>query len=246
VNVRSSPTAASSGNIVGNLSNGALVSYYDDPVTPLSSDNKQNMWLKLVDSSNKYVAMRYLSANLLETSPGGTYSGNFHLTKEQTAANADYIYWYLSQRGWTKHAVCGLLGNFEAESEINPGVWENWSSSHTSANSYGLAQWDPSTKLSYWAPAHGYTADSLTGQLERIIVEGKSGVADPEKQWFGSSDSSMSYAQYIVSTQSAGQLARNFCTNYERPNAMSVGGTAKEDTLNNRATKANAWYSKLI
>ena len=27
--------------------------------------------------------------------------------------------------GWTINAVCGVLGNLEAESTINPGRWEN-------------------------------------------------------------------------------------------------------------------------
>jgi hypothetical protein len=213
------------------------VEYYDGVVNPTSS-NEANMWLKLVASTNKYVAMRYLCADLLETSPGGTYSGNFHLTTAQMTANAEYIYWYLSQRGWIKSAVCGLLGNWQKESEINPGAWENWSSTHTSANSYGLAQWDDSTKITWWAPAHGYTTDSLIGQVERILAEGK-GIAPPEQEWFDAPGYPVSFAQYKASTSTADYLAKVFCKNYERPKSQTTA------SLNERGDLATAWYAVL-
>jgi hypothetical protein len=213
------------------------VEYYDGVVNPTSS-NEANMWLKLVASTNKYVAMRYLSAHVLEASPPGIITENRALNASEMQTNAQYIKNYLCARGWTKQAACGVLGNLESESTINPGRHQ------TNGVGFGLCQWDPPTKITYWAPAHGYTVDSIDGQLERLIVEGK-GVTAPEKEWLPSSDYSTTYAQFIVSTSSAGVLARIFCLNYERPASTSTNTPAKENTLNDRATKANAWFNLL-
>ncbi|OQB14539.1 MAG: Phage Mu protein F like protein [Firmicutes bacterium ADurb.Bin193] len=49
---------------------------------------------------------------------------NNRLSPEEQVANAEYIYDYLSKKGWTKEAICGLLGNIEYESHFNPGAWE--------------------------------------------------------------------------------------------------------------------------
>lgn len=37
------------------------------------------------------------------------------LTKEQEEENARYMYYYLSGEGWSKEAICGLLGNINKE-----------------------------------------------------------------------------------------------------------------------------------
>lgn len=38
--------------------------------------------------------------------------------------NAKYIYDYLVGRGFTPESVCGMLGNFQAESSIDSAIWE--------------------------------------------------------------------------------------------------------------------------
>lgn len=53
-----------------------------------------------------------------------TYSGDVQLTKSQMKVNAQYILDYLKKKGLTKNAVCGMLGNMETESFINPGLWQ--------------------------------------------------------------------------------------------------------------------------
>lgn len=51
-------------------------------------------------------------------------SGIGALTDAQKKANAQYIYKYLSDKGWSLNAICGLLGNLEKESGINPAEWQ--------------------------------------------------------------------------------------------------------------------------
>jgi uncharacterized protein YjdB len=64
------------------------------------------------------------------------------LTLEQRESNAQYIYNYLLNNGWTKNAICAFLGNVERESVLNPGAWEVL---NNTTHGYGLIQWTPSS-----------------------------------------------------------------------------------------------------
>ena len=62
--------------------------------------------------------------------------------------NATYIYDHLSNLGeksWSIEAICGLLGNIQAESWFNPGVWQRYDEkgghSIGGRGGYGLVQW---------------------------------------------------------------------------------------------------------
>ena len=49
-------------------------------------------------------------------------SGNRYLTLEEMQINARYIMHWLSARGWTLNAIAGMIGNFQAESTVNPAI----------------------------------------------------------------------------------------------------------------------------
>lgn len=51
---------------------------------------------------------------------GNTYNSSNTLTMTQMEINATYIWSALSQAGWTLNSVCGMLGNMQSESAINP------------------------------------------------------------------------------------------------------------------------------
>lgn len=51
---------------------------------------------------------------------GNTYDSSNPLNMEQMKLNATYIANALRQRGWTLNAICGMLGNMQSESTINP------------------------------------------------------------------------------------------------------------------------------
>lgn len=55
----------------------------------------------------------------------GVTSGNFYLNMPQMTENAKHIMSYLLDKGWTKNAICGMLGNMQTESTINPGIWQS-------------------------------------------------------------------------------------------------------------------------
>ena len=69
---------------------------------------------------------------------------NTALSLYEMKVNATFVWNYLGSRGWSLDAVCGMLGNFEAESTINPNRvensqkdrWPNWGN-----YGFGVAQW---------------------------------------------------------------------------------------------------------
>lgn len=156
-------------------------------------------------------------------------SSNAYLTMEQMTGNAQYILNYLMARGWTKEAVCAMLGNMQSESTINPGIWQGLDSSRVDLG-YGLVQWTPSTKYTSWANGRGYAIGDIDGQLERIIYEKENSI-----QW-QQVTTTMTFAQFSTSTASVETLAELFELNYEQH-----AGSAQPA----RKTQARYWYNNL-
>jgi hypothetical protein len=51
---------------------------------------------------------------------GNTFDSSEPLGSDEMDLNAEYICRYLLAEGWTLNAICGMLGNMQAESSINP------------------------------------------------------------------------------------------------------------------------------
>lgn len=156
---------------------------------------------------------------------------NQYLTKEEMTINAQYILDYLAPKGWSKNAVCGMLGNMETESTINPGLWEGRDFGNPSVG-YGLVQWTPSTKYTSWAVANGYSITDIDGQLDRLDYELANGI-----QWIATSDYPLSFEEFKVSNETPEFLAQAFLRNYERP---------KNQNQPNRSTQARYWFNVLV
>lgn len=161
--------------------------------------------------------------------PGGNVTSTNEYLEDYGAAqtgNAQYILNYLTSRGWSRNAVCAMLGNMQSESTINPGLWERGGGS-----GYGLVQWTPSTKYTNWADTNGYDWGDINGQLERIIWEKDNG-----EQWIATGSYPLSFAEFAVSTDSPYNLALAFIRNYERP---------ADANQPNRGTQAEYWFNNL-
>jgi Membrane proteins related to metalloendopeptidases len=156
-------------------------------------------------------------------------SNNF-LTKEEMTVNANYILNYLTAKGWTKNSVCGMLGNMETESTINPGLWQNRDEWNTSLG-FGLVQWTPATKYINWANSNNYEITNIDGQLTRLDYE-----IDNKIQWIATSSYPMSFQEFKTSTESPEYLAQAFLRNYERP---------ANQNQPNRSTQARYWFDNL-
>ena len=48
---------------------------------------------------------------------------NAYLSQSQMTDNAQYIADYLINKGWTRNAIAGILGNMQRESTLNPGLF---------------------------------------------------------------------------------------------------------------------------
>ena len=107
---------------------------------------------------------------------GNTYHTSNSMGRDKQQYNAKYIWYALQNNGWTLNAVCGMLGNMQAESAINPGRWQSDRVGNMSGG-YGLVQWTPATKYINWLPS-GSDPSTMDNNLSRIKWE-----AINNKQW---------------------------------------------------------------
>lgn len=138
-----------------------------------------------------------------------TIDSSNSLNQEQKQINALYIYNYLIDKGWTINAICGMLGNMQSESSINPGRWESDIPNNLSKG-YGLVQWTPATKYINWLNSKDPT--TMNNNLSRIIYE-----LENNLQWIATSSYNYSFQEFSKSTDTAYNLAMAFLANYERP-----------------------------
>ena len=158
------------------------------------------------------------------------HSGNYYLSTSQMKDNAQYILDYLIAKGWTKNAICGMLGNMQRESTINPGIWQNLDEGNTSLG-FGLVQWTPASKYINWCSSNGLEPSSMDSNLKRILWELENG-----EQYYSTDSYPESFSEFTKSTKSVTYLASAFLHNYER-----AGVSAESERQNN----AQYWYNNL-
>lgn len=180
-------------------------------------------------SKQAYIAEE-VNKRLTGTGTTATFhTGNYYLSNSEMQDNALYIYKYLSARGWSRNAIAGLLGNFQAESTINPGIWQSLDEGDTSAG-YGLVQWTPATKYLEWCSNNGLEPSHMGSALQRIEYELENGL-----QYYPTDSYPETFAEFKTSTKSANYLGMAFVTNYERP----------AEITSIRGTNAEYWYEFL-
>lgn len=164
---------------------------------------------------------------------GNDYNSSTALNISQMKVNAEYIYASLHASGWSLNAICGMLGNMQSESSINPGRWEsNVVGGNPERHGYGLVQWTPYTKYTNWIVNQGYSDPSeMDANLYRINYEVENGI-----QWISTSSYPMSFQEFKTSNDSPYNLAMAFLANYERP---------ADPNQPSRGTQANEWYEYL-
>lgn len=157
-------------------------------------------------------------------------SENRYLSLEEMKGNAQVILDAFLSYGWTKESICGMLGNMQSESTINPGIWESLDQGNM-INGFGLVQWTPASKYTSWSDGEGYSWEDIEGQIKRIQYEVENGL-----QWIATSSYPMSFEEFTKSTESPTYLANVFITNYERP---------FEPNQPLRGEQAEYWYKEL-
>jgi hypothetical protein len=156
----------------------------------------------------------------------GKFGERSNMTQMDT--NAQYILDYLvNNDGWTKNAVCGMLGNMQTESGIIPDTWQSGMIGNTSVG-YGLVQWTPATTLINWCNSQNLDYTQMDSQLKRIQWE-----VDNGQQYYSPSQS---FKQFTQSTDTAYNLGLDFLAHYERP---------ADPNQPIRGTQAQHWFDTL-
>lgn len=160
-----------------------------------------------------------------------SYDSSNALNMDQMKLNAYYIYDYLRNKSFTKNAICGMLGNMQTESTINPGRWQgDRVGGEPSGHGYGLVQWTPYTKYTTWIGVNNHPED-MNHNLERILFEVDKGI-----QWIATSTYNFSFYNFTRSTETPEYLALAFLACYERP---------ADPNQPQRATQARFWWEYL-
>lgn len=158
------------------------------------------------------------------------HSGNYYLSLSQMTDNAQYILSYLLDKGWTKNAICGMLGNMQRESTINPAIWQNLDEGNTSLG-FGLVQWTPASKYINWCADNGLIYTEMDSNLKRILWELENG-----EQYIATDSYPETFREFTKSTKDVSYLASAFLHNYER-----AGVSAESE----RQQNAQYWYEHL-
>lgn len=193
--------------------------------------------------SARYALQKQVSINDYDSSPsdwselyrygGGAIQshdwikGNYYLNEKEMENNAFIVYSILYYKGWSVQAIAGLLGNMEAESTINPAIWQNLNPNPSFG--YGLVQWTPSTNYTDWARSNGY--DISVGDYQLLWIDEQT---VPFGQWIPTTEYPMSFGEFKISTNTPEYLASAFLKNFER---------AGIEVENQRRENARKWYN---
>lgn len=176
------------------------------------------------------------------------YAGPQNMNKagyeEQRENNALVIAQIMRSYGWKDNVIAGIFGNMQVESSFNPGAYYGWA--EYSSVSFGLVQWDPTSKYEEWADENSYTPyHDIEYQCERIRRELEDGLGGQylNRDWGVYAEFNISRSEFLASDESPYWLASVFAYNYERPAVVINGTDAQRAELQEaRGSNAEYWY----
>lgn len=149
------------------------------------------------------------------------------MTSDEMNNNATLIKEQLEAYGWSLNAICGLLGNVQLESYINPAQWQNGYPVDSRSGGYGLVQWTPSSKYTDWCTGQGYDITDGSMQVHNIHTQASG------TEYYPTASYPLTYDEFKISLESPSYLALVFLKNYER---------AGDEKISKRQEYANNWY----
>lgn len=162
------------------------------------------------------------------------------LTTAQMQANAVEFYNYF-KNSMTLEAICGILGNINQESELNPGQMEGGHGGSLNYG-YGLIQWTPGSLLTSWASTKGYNWYDGSAQCEYLNEENYYTETRPgypnQKVWITNGTYQYSWDDFKNLTDVATATRAYF---YERER----GGDTPLQVESLRVAPALDWYNYL-
>lgn len=167
----------------------------------------------------------------------GFWTGNAYLTETQKQDNVQWIYNWITTPanfGWPHmYSLAGMLGNIDAESTVNPGLWQNLIQNY--AMGYSLFQWTPATKYTNWCTKNGLVNFYMDSALKRLKYE-----FDHNLQWIATDVYPISFQNFITgyfdNNTDIGYCTEVFLRCYER---------AGIERLEYRIERANHWFEFL-
>ena len=163
------------------------------------------------------------------------YPSYTSMTQEDRQNNAVMAAVQLYSYGWTLEAICGALGNFQRESNIDPEA--------TGTGGCGLVGWTPPENLWRWTSYHGYTWYDGSIQIEFIDMgvycSGYNADSTPKlkAQWLPGRVGGLEYAEYKMMTDTPETMALLFMNGYEAPGVPALA---------DRQRFAREWYDFLL
>lgn len=157
----------------------------------------------------------------------GWITGNRFLSQAEMEHNALLVNQNLYNAGFSLNAISAIIANMEAESTINPGIWEGLV---PYSGGYGLVQWTPYYKYSDWAGM--YWENNGDAQCKRIAYEFDNGL-----QYYPTNAYAILASTFKKSNDEPEYLAGAWMYNYERPASYS--------SLLYRQERARYWYNYL-
>ena len=155
------------------------------------------------------------------------------LTQSEMEGNAEEIYGQLYNYGWTVNAICGVLGNMQWESYINPAQTQNYHEINYTSGGYGLVMWTPASNITEWLRANNHSLFSGYWQVYAVANEPNG------QQYYPTGEYNLSYEEFKHSGMSPADLASAFMKNYERPRASDAHEQERRDY-------ADDWYRYLM
>ena len=148
---------------------------------------------------------------------------------------------------WTENAASAVLGNLQAESQLNPGQWEKDEGGNFSAG-FGIGQWTPATKVSDYVGSKDVNKMADGTKQVMLLVSRPSQYSDYYLNPDGTStyynESGLPYItnmeDFSQSTESIEKLTKLWAICWERPGS-SYYNTSKDT----RIRYANHWYDTL-
>lgn len=140
---------------------------------------------------------------------------NIYLSYEQALNNANIVFNFFKDKGYTKEAIAGLLGNMWRESHVNPSLHED------GGTGYGLTQWTPKSKLINRLSILNLSdnGDNQLKVLERELTDGANNSASAFSQWYDVGEWTL--AKFKTSTD-INYTTECFMRAYERPGVLHL------------------------
>ena len=143
------------------------------------------------------------------------------MSESERRNNATEFYNYFIKLNFSLSAICGMLGNIERESWLNPGMKQGTSEKL----GWGLIQWTPSTDLTDWCNSKGYNWYDGNAQCELIDSEGQ-GAQGVSGRWLPTKTYPYSWAQFSQLTD-VNEATKAFLYERERSGVSALADRLK-------------------